>query len=132
MGLFSRRGKSKAPAKPGALPSMAELKAAAADEIDALIAEDGEWFSKLPYKGAMSRDGAREFEIEKRALWRRIIAEAAAREELKGLRWITRGDDLVCPECQARQGRLFLKAELADLAQLSMHLGCRCELRPER
>jgi hypothetical protein len=25
-----------------------------------------------------------------------------------------------------------LKDELADLARLSMHLGCRCELTPER
>lgn len=132
MGLFSRKKKDKAPAKPATPPSMAELMDAAAKEIDGLIAKDVDWFAKLPYKGAMSRDDARKFEIEKRALWRRLIAEAEAREELKGLRWTTRGDDLVCPECQAQEGRLFTRSDLADLTQFSMHLGCRCELTPER
>jgi hypothetical protein len=132
MGLFSRKKKNKAKANSRTPPSMAELVAEAANEIDVLIAQDSDWFAKLPYKGAMSRDKAREFEIEKRALWRRLIAEAEARDELKGLRWTTRGDDLVCPECQAQEGRVFDRASLAGLAQFSMHLGCRCELTPER
>lgn len=132
MGLFSRKRKAKAMAKPAALPSMAELLSAAAQEIDLLIARDGDWFVQLPYKGAMSRDQAREFEIEKRALWRRLIAEAEAREELKGLRWTTRGDELVCPDCKALEGRFFSRTELSELAALSMHLGCRCELSPEK
>lgn len=130
MGLFARKNKNKI--KAGGPPSMAELVASAAREIDGLIARDEGWFHGLPYKGAMSREQAREFEIEKRALWRRIIAEAEARDELKGLRWTTRGDDLVCPECQALEGRIFVRAELSELAALSMHLGCRCELTPER
>ena len=132
MGLFSRKKKAKAKTGPGALPSMAELLSAATLEIDQMIAQNGDWFAELPYKGAMSRDQAREFEIEKRALWRRIIAEAQTREELKGLRWTTRGDGLVCSECQALEGRLFRREDLPELAKLSMHLGCRCELRPER
>jgi hypothetical protein len=132
MGLFSRKKKVSAPAGPAKPPSMAELMAAAAKEIDELIAQDSQWFAKLPYQGAMSRDQAREFEIEKRALWRRLIAEAESRPELKGLRWTTRGDNLVCPECQAQEGRLFTRPELKELAGFSMHLGCRCELTPER
>lgn len=132
MGLFSRKTKPKACAKPAGPPSMAELLVSAAQEIDQLIAQDSNWFVGLPYRGAMSRDQARDFEIEKRALWRRIIAEAETRDELKGLRWTTRGDDLVCPECRSQEGRLFTRAELAELAALSMHLGCRCELSPER
>lgn len=132
MGLFSRKKKGKAPAKPATPPSMADLMAEAAREIDELIAKDSDWFARLPYKGAMSRDEARAFEIEKRALWRRIIAEAEARVELKGLRWTTRGDDLVCPECQAREGRFFARDDLAELTRITLHLGCRCELTPER
>jgi SPP1 gp7 family putative phage head morphogenesis protein len=130
VGLFSR--KKKGEFKAGGPPSMAELLETASQEIDSLIAQDEGWFHGLPYKGAMSRDQARKFEIEKRALWRRIIAEAEARDELKGLRWTTRGDDLVCPECQALEGRIFSRVELSELAALSMHIGCRCELSPER
>lgn len=132
MGLFSSKKRGEAPARSATPPSMAELMKAATKEIDGLIAKDGGWFAKLPYRGAMSRDQAREFEIEKRALWRRLIAEALARPELKGLRWTTRGDELVCPNCQAQEGRLFTRPELAELAGFSMHLGCRCELTPER
>jgi hypothetical protein len=130
MGLFARKKKVKVGSS--GPPSMAELVASATQEIDGLIARDDGWFHGLPYKGAMSREQAREFEIEKRALWRRIIAEAETRDELKGLRWTTRGDDLVCPECLALEGRIFGRAELSKLAALSMHLGCRCELSPER
>ncbi len=132
MGLFSRKRKARTPAKPATPPSMAELMVSATQEIDHLITQDGDWFAGLPYKGAMSRDQAREFEIEKRALWRRIIAEAESREELQGLRWTTRCDDLVCSECQALEGRLFTRADLSELSALGMHLGCRCELSPER
>ncbi len=133
MRLFGRKkSKDSARDRPPTPPSMAELTAQAAQEIDGLIAQDPEWFAKLPYSGAMSQEQAREFEIEKRALWRRIIAEAGLRDELKGLRWTTRGDELVCPQCRSLEGRLFTRAELPELAALSMHLGCRCELTPER
>jgi hypothetical protein len=132
MGFFSRNKKAKIIAKPAGPPSMAELIKSATQEIDQLIAQDNDWFVGLPYSGAMSRDDARDFEIEKRALWRRIIAEAETRDELKGLRWTTRGDELVCSECQSMEGRLFKRAELSELAAVRIHLGCRCELAPER
>ncbi|KMY68804.1 hypothetical protein AAU61_04205 [Desulfocarbo indianensis] len=131
MGFFGRQKKRPA-SEPTLPPSMAEFMKAASYEIDGLIAQDPDWYAKLPYGGAMSREEAREFEIEKRALWRRIIAEAFAHRELKGLRWITRGDDLVCPECRLWDGHLFSRDNLPELTALCMHLGCRCELKPER
>ncbi len=110
---------------------MAEFVAEAAREVDAEIAADPGWFSHLPYQGAMSRDAAREFEVEKRALWRRVIFDAG-RGDIAGLRWVTRLDGLVCPACAAQHGRVFGQSELAELAAAEVHLGCRCELVPVR
>jgi hypothetical protein len=110
---------------------MVEFLQAAEQEIDRLIAADDDWFAKLPYGGAMDPKEARGFEIEKRAMWRRVIYDAD-RSDLPALRWSTRNDDLVCPRCREFEGRVFARSEFDDLAALQMHLGCRCELIPER
>ncbi len=110
---------------------MADFFREAEREIQGLIDQDPQWFSHLPYQGAMSKDQARQFEVEKRALWRRVIHDAQ-RSDLPGLRWETRQDKLVCDECRQLEGRVFARQDFAELAALVMHLGCRCELTPWR
>lgn len=44
------------------------------------------------------------------------------------LRWLTRGDDRVCPRCAPRDQRLY-PATLADRPPL--HPACRCMVIPE-
>ena len=70
------------------------------------MAQDPRWYYTLPYTGAMSLEEAKNFEIEKRAMWRRVIYDAR-RSRLPGLKWETRGDAKVCPECQKMEGRIF-------------------------
>jgi SPP1 gp7 family putative phage head morphogenesis protein len=96
-------------------------------EMEGLMAQDKDWFYHLPYKGAMSKETAKDLEIEKRAIWRRVIYDAK-RTKLAGLRWETRGDELVCPDCQKMDGRIFPLEEYDTLNQTVMHLGCRCNL----
>jgi hypothetical protein len=115
---------------PAAL-TMADFLARAAQEIDRQIAGDADWFRHLPYQGGMSQAQAREFEIEKRAVWRRVIHDAG-RSEIWGLCWETRGDGLVCPLCREQEGRRYPKDQLGRLAEVPVHLGCRCELKPVR
>lgn len=133
--LFRRRDKDAIQGKGGSAAqpqrTMADFISAAAAELEGLMAADPQWFSHLPYKGAMSRDQARQFEVEKRAVWRRVIHDAQ-RSDLPGLRWETRGDGQVCPQCRQMEGRVFGRAELAELNAMVMHLGCRCELVPHR
>jgi hypothetical protein len=96
-------------------------------EMERLMEKEPRWFYHLPYKGAMSLEKAKELEIEKRALWRRVIHDAQ-RTKLNGLRWETRGDELVCPECQKMESRIFSFHEYDELNQFVMHIGCRCNL----
>lgn len=128
---FGKKNKDAGVKQAQAPLTMADFFAAAAAEIDAQIAADPDWFPRLPYKGAMSRDQARQFEIEKRAMWRRVIHDAR-RSDVKGLKWTTRGDKLVCPDCQAREGQVYDRPRLTELDGQAVHLGCRCELVPER
>lgn len=99
----------------------------AREEMEGLMNQDRDWFYHLPYKGAMSLEAAKELEIEKRAFWRRVIYDAK-RTKLTGLRWETRGDDLVCTDCQKLEGRIFSLEEYDSLNQKIMHIGCRCNL----
>ncbi len=117
--------------EPPALPTMADFLAQARADIDGQIALDPDWYKHLPYQGGMSPAQARDFEIEKRAMWRRVIFDAG-RGEIWGLCWTTRDDALVCAGCREQQGRRFAKDQLDQLAALPVHLGCRCELRPVR
>ena len=110
--------------------SIADFLAAAALELDAQIAQHPPRHQHLPYR-SMPPDQARAFEIEKRAIWRRVIHDAN-RGEITALVWTTREDDLVCPACRQRQGRRYARHELGRLAKAPVHLGCRCELMPER
>lgn len=128
---FGKKNKDAGAQQAQAPQTMADFFARAAAEVDVQIAADPNWFPHLPYKGAMSKDQARQFEIEKRAMWRRVIHDAR-RSEVKGLKWTTRSDQLVCPDCQAREGQVFDRARLDELQGLAVHLGCRCELVPER
>jgi hypothetical protein len=100
---------------------------AAVVEIEGLLAGEPEWYRNLPYSGAMSVQEAKDFEIEKRALWRRVIYDAR-RTKLAGLKWETRGDAKVCPDCQRMEGRIFSLEEYDGLNQRIMHVGCRCNL----
>jgi hypothetical protein len=102
------------------------LKAASL-EMEGLMIQDPQWFYHLPYKGAMSLEKAKNLEVEKRAVWRRVIYDAR-RTQLAGLRWETRSDDLVCPECQRMENRTFSFKEYDILNQMVMHIGCRCNL----
>ena len=79
----------------------------------------------------MSPQEAKEFEIDKRAVWKRVIYDAL-RENLDGLIWTTRGDGLVCQECAELEGRLFKNEQFDELEEMPQHLGCRCELIPYR
>jgi len=100
---------------------------AAVVEMEGLLAGEPEWYRNLPYSGAMSVQEAKDFEIEKRALWRRVIYDAR-RTKLAGLKWETRGDAKVCPDCQRMEGRIFSLEEYDGLNQRIMHVGCRCNL----
>lgn len=123
-------GRGKSAPDPPRHRSMADFMAEAQREIDGHIAADPLWYQHLPYH-SMPPDQARAFEIEKRAVWRRVIHDAG-RSEIAGLVWSTRGDNKVCPDCQRQEGRRFAKAELASLDAIPLHLGCRCELVPVR
>ena len=111
--------------------TMAEFIVEAEQEIDRQIREDPDWYKNLPYQGGLSPEEARGFEIEKRAMWKRVIYDAG-RSELAGLKWVTRQDKLTCQDCRAYHGRVFAPDELKKLALVPIHLGCRCELRPVR
>ena len=100
---------------------------AAQSEMERLIVQDPRWYYNLPYQGAMSLEQAKNLEIEKRAIWRRVIYDAQ-RTQLAGLRWETRNDDLVCSECQEMDNRIFSFEEYDRLNQMVMHIGCRCNL----
>lgn len=128
LGRWLRQRSAKAAPPPGPR-TMAAFFADAAREIDELIAADRDWYRKLPYQGGLSTQAARDLEIEKRAVWRRVIHEARVRQ-LAGLVWTTRQDRLVCPECAARHDHFFDQGRLAELEAVRPHLGCRCELSP--
>jgi SPP1 gp7 family putative phage head morphogenesis protein len=114
-------------AQDGASKSFKEFIEAAVLEMEGLMAQDPRWYYTLPYTGAMSLEEAKTFEIEKRALWRRVIYDAR-RTKLPGLKWETRGDAKVCPDCQKMEGRIFSLEEYDGLNQRVMHIGCRCNL----
>jgi len=125
---FWKKGKEKKEESPaGGNKSFLEFLTDARTEMEGLMAQDSDWFYHLPYKGAMSLEGAKDLEIEKRAIWRRVIHDAK-RSFLPGLRWDTRRDDLVCPDCQKMEGRIFSRDEYDALNQRVMHIGCRCNL----
>jgi hypothetical protein len=107
--------------------SFLDFLKAAQLELEKLMAQDPRWFYTLPYSGAMSLEKAKDLEIEKRAIWRRVIYDAR-RTQLAGLRWETRSDALVCPDCQIMEGRIFPMKEYDALNQMVMHIGCRCNL----
>lgn len=130
MGWPFGKKKRKEPEKPEPM-SMARCMELARAEIDALMAQDPDWYHHLPYTGGMSKGEARRFEIEKRALWKRVIHDAR-RGDIAGLRWSTRSDALVCDQCRRLEGKVFKQHELEELAGMVMHLGCRCELVPVR
>ena len=125
---FWKRDKEKKEGRSGeANKSFLDFLKAARSEIEGLIVQDPEWFYHLPYQGAMSLEKAKDLEIEKRAVWRRVIYDAR-RTQLAGLRWETRSDDLVCPDCQKMENRIFSFGEYDTLNQMVMHVGCRCNL----
>ena len=127
MKFWKREKEKKEVESPAKNQSFLDFLKAARVEMEGLMAQDADWFYHLPYKGAMSKEAAKDVEIEKRAIWRRVIYDAK-RTKLTGLRWETRGDDLVCPDCQKMEGRIFSLAEYDALNQRVMHLGCRCNL----
>ena len=100
-------------------------------EIDDLIRRNSRWFSELPYGGAMTKEAARQLEIEKRAVWRRVIYDAG-RSMLPALKWETSHDEKVCSECAKQDGRVFHIKEYDLLNDIKMHVGCRCNLVPVR
>lgn len=110
---------------------MAEFIKQATREVDGLIKSDGTWYHTLPYSGALSQDKARELEIERSAIWQRVIYDAG-RSQLSGLKWDCRMDDLACDDCRARHGQIIGREEFGELAASPRHLGCRCELIPVR
>lgn len=121
------KSKNAPEAKDSASKSFKDFMEAAAVEMTGLMAETPDWYPRLPYTGAMSLEEAKHFEIEKRALWRRVIYDAK-RTRLSGLKWETRGDARVCPECQKMEGRIFSLEEYDGLNQRITHIGCRCNL----
>jgi SPP1 gp7 family putative phage head morphogenesis protein len=125
--IFWKKKEKKEEGQAEANRNFLEFLKAARGEMEGLMARDADWFRNLPYRGAMSIEEARNFEIEKRAIWRRVIYDAK-RTRLPGLRWETRGDDRVCPDCQKMEGRIFSLEEYDTLNQESMHPGCRCNL----
>ena len=76
-------------AQDGASKSFKDFIEAAVLEMEGLMAQDPRWYYTLPYTGAMSLEEAKTFEIEKRALWHRVIYDAR-RTKLPGLKWETR------------------------------------------
>ena len=127
---FKRKKKADSPPAPKAMP-MEHFLGLARAEVERQIKKDPSWYATLPYRGGMSPEEAREFEIEKRAVWKRVVYDAG-REKLDGLVWTTRGDGLVCPECAELEGMLFKTEQFGELEEISLHLGCRCELVPYR
>jgi SPP1 gp7 family putative phage head morphogenesis protein len=121
------KSKKSPEAKESASKSFKDFMEAAAVEMGALITQTPDWYRQLPYTGAMSLEKAKDLEIEKRALWRRVIYDAK-RTRLSGLKWETRGDAKVCPDCQRMEGRIFSLEEYDGLNQRIMHIGCRCNL----
>jgi SPP1 gp7 family putative phage head morphogenesis protein len=107
--------------------SFKDFVEAAVLEMEGLMVQDPRWYYGLPYTGAMSLEEAKNFETEKRAMWRRVIYDAR-RTKLPGLKWETRGDAKVCSECQKMEGRIFSLEEYDGLNQKVMHIGCRCNL----
>ncbi len=103
----------------------------AGQEIDELIAENPNWYQELPYNAPIGKDQARELEIEKRAVWRRVIYDAQ-RSKLSALRWDCMMDEKSDDECTKRNGKLFYLNEYEELDKIRMHVGCRCNLMPVR
>ena len=127
MKFWKREKEKKETGSTGKPQSFLDFLKAAGVEIEGLMSQDADWFYHLPYKGAMSKESATDLEVEKRAIWRRVIYDAQ-RTKLTGLRWETRNDDLVCPDCQKMEGRIFSLEEYDVLNQRVMHIGCRCNL----
>jgi len=100
-------------------------------EIDDLIRQNKSWFSELPYGGAMTKEAALKIEIEKRAVWRRVIYDAK-RSLLPALKWETSQDEKVCSECAKQDGHVYYRKEYDLLNDINMHVGCRCNLVPVR
>jgi hypothetical protein len=126
--MFWKRDKGKKESRFGeGNKNFSDFIKAAQLEMEGLMVKDPKWFYNLPYKGAMSLEKAKALEIEKRAIWRRVIFDAH-RTQLTGLRWETRCDDLVCSDCQKMEGRIFSLKEFETLNQTVMHIGCRCNL----
>ena len=96
-----------------------------------MIRENPKWFQELPYVGAMSKEAARKLEIEKRAMWRRIIYDAK-RSNLPALRWDCSKDERVCLQCAELCGQVFQFEDYERLDAIRMHVGCRCNLTPVR
>ncbi|MBF0552256.1 MAG: hypothetical protein HQK60_17190 [Deltaproteobacteria bacterium] len=129
--LLSARGSKTALTKIDQPKSFLVFMDEAVIEIDELIKQNDNWYHELPYRGAVSRDRAREIEIEKRAIWRRVIYDAK-RTHLKGLKWETSGDNKVCEFCRQREGEEFLTDRFDELNSIICHIGCRCNLIPIR
>jgi|GEM_PF-1113040 len=103
----------------------------AAEEIDELIDENPNWYRELPYRAPMSPEQAREFEIEKRAVWRRVIFDAK-RSKLAALRWECTNDEKSRDLCVQMNGKVFFRNEYDELDKIRMPVGCRCILAPVR
>jgi len=127
MAFWSRKKEKTSESGKAAGKTFKDFIVAAVVEMEGLMAQDPRWYYNLPYSGALSLEEAKNFEAEKRALWRRIIYDAR-RTKLPGLKWETRGDSKVCPECQKMEGRIFSLEEYDGLEQRIMHIGCRCNL----
>jgi len=126
--MFWKKSKEKSKVKVGvAKRNFQDFLQAAQTEMEGLMVQDPRWFYNLPYQGAMSLEQAKNLEIEKRAIWRRVIYDAR-RTKLAGLRWETRNDDLVCSDCQKMDNQIFPFKEYDKLNQIVMHIGCRCNL----
>ena len=95
----------------------------AAVEIDGLIRENPNWYSELPYKAPMGREEARELEIEKRAIWRRVIYDAK-RSKLAALKWDSSRDDKVCEHCGQHEGKVFFAHNLVFPARVDGDVVC--------
>ena len=111
--------------------SFAVFLSEAGEEIEKLIDANPNWYEELPYTGKLPPEEARALEIEKRALFRRVIYDAA-RTQLPGLKWEASRDAKVCPECRDLDNRIFPLSAYDQLNQMVMHTGCRCNLIPVR
>jgi SPP1 gp7 family putative phage head morphogenesis protein len=127
MAFWSRKKEKSSESGKAEGKSFQDFMIAALMEMEGLMVQDPRWYFNLPYTGAMSLEEAKSFETEKRAIWRRVIYDAR-RTRLPGLKWETRGDAKVCPECQRMEGRIFSLEEFDALNQRVMHIGCRCNL----